>query len=420
MTLQRGVKQGKRPFRNETAAAQNGGGERLLAEVFSYAFRVNVRAMTVASMALLVAVSVVAVACGGGGSTPPPAPATAGPAAAPSTASPYAIVSNWLCHPATYTSPCAENLDATILSADGSLAVEPYAGAVNPPIDCFYVYPTVSTDGGVNSDLEPGAAEKTAVLAQAARLGAVCRLWAPNYRQITLTALFSGRFGDAAARDIAYGDVLAAWNYYLAEENAGRGVVLIGHSQGSLNLLRLLREQIDPDPSVRRLLIAAYLPGTSVRVPAGGDVGGDLLQIPACRKPEQTGCVVSYASFSAASPPPFNSFFGRRADAQSEALCVNPAALAGGVGDLHPYIPAASSALAARVSTPFVGYAGMVTGECLTAGAFSYLRVTADPRVLMPAYSPTPEWGIHTLDVSIAMGDIVTLVGKQGAAFKAP
>ncbi len=31
-------------------------------------------------------------------------------------------------------------------------------------------------------------------------------------------------------------DVKAAWNDYLARDNKGRGVVLIGHSQGSLIL----------------------------------------------------------------------------------------------------------------------------------------------------------------------------------------
>ena len=32
---------------------------------------------------------------------------------------------------------------------------------------------------------------------------------------------------------IGYDDVVDAWNYYLAHENHGRGVVLVGHSQGS-------------------------------------------------------------------------------------------------------------------------------------------------------------------------------------------
>ena len=347
----------------------------------------------------------------------PPAAATSTPRA--QATSLYAAVANWLCHPGAYASPCAESLDATLFAADGSLVAEPYVAASNPSVDCFYVYPTVSTDAGVNSDLVPGIAEQGAVVAQAARLGTVCRLWAPMYRQITLTALTSGKFDDPIAREIAYGDVLAAWNYYLANENSGRGVVLIGHSQGALHLLRLLREEIDPNPAQRKLLVAAYLPGTSLRVPVGADVGGDLAQIPACRNSEQTGCVVSYASFSAASPPPPNSFFGRRTDAASQVLCVNPAALAGGSAELHPYLRAASTALAQRVSTPFVGYAGMVRGECVTDGPFSYLKVTADPAVHMPAFAPTAEWGAHILDVSIAMGDIVTLVGKQAAAFKA-
>jgi hypothetical protein len=72
------------------------------------------------------------------------------------------------------------------------------------------------------------------------------------------------------------------------------------------------------------------------------------------------------------------------------------------------------------VKTTWVSYSGLVRGECVTAGEFSYLKVTASPSVNLPASSPSPEWGLHTYDVNLAMGDIVALVGKQAAAFKAP
>ena len=42
---------------------------------------------------------------------------------------------------------------------------------------------------------------------------------------------------------LAYNDVLDAWNYYLKNDNGGRGVVLVGHSQGSGVLTQLITQR---------------------------------------------------------------------------------------------------------------------------------------------------------------------------------
>lgn len=68
----------------------------------------------------------------------------------------------------------------------------------------------------------------------------------------------------------------------MVEENDGRGVVLLGHSQGAGHLRRLLAEELDDDARLRSLLVSAVLLGTSVAVPEGELVGGDLQEIPAC------------------------------------------------------------------------------------------------------------------------------------------
>ncbi|MDL9947370.1 DUF3089 domain-containing protein [Gordonia sp. ABSL11-1] len=54
---------------------------------------------------------------------------------------------------------------------------------------------------------------------------------------------------NALSPNVADRDVLAAWNAYVAQ-NTGRGVILIGHSQGAFMLRKLIREQIDPQPRV--------------------------------------------------------------------------------------------------------------------------------------------------------------------------
>ena len=100
----------------------------------------------------------------------------------------YANPAVWLCRPGRQDA-CSAPQDATIVAVNGSLTREAFHPAKNPPIDCFYVYPTVSNEPGGNSDLTITGAEKSVVDAQFARFAAKCRLFAPMYRQVTLTAL---------------------------------------------------------------------------------------------------------------------------------------------------------------------------------------------------------------------------------------
>ena len=70
---------------------------------------------------------------------------------------------------------CAVDLTTTVVAADGTLTREAWKANPNAPIDCFYVYPTVSTDTGGNSDMEPGPEENGVVRAQLARFASQCK-----------------------------------------------------------------------------------------------------------------------------------------------------------------------------------------------------------------------------------------------------
>jgi hypothetical protein len=336
----------------------------------------------------------------------------------------YGDLDHWLCHPQKADDPCDGDLDATVVEADGSMAVEEHRPAADPPIDCFYAYPTISSDQSMNSDLSHGPEEAETVRSQAARLSSECRLFAPVYRQITVPGLLGSVEGDRReAGERAYADVADAWQHYLANDNGGRGVVLIGHSQGSGHLNRLIRENIDDDKTQRELLVSAFLIGSAVRVPPGADVGGDFENVPLCRRPDQVGCVVSFASFRSTSPPPEDSFFGRPRSGEGVAACNNPAALAGGEAELHNYFASSAGALAdgGGVDTPWVSFPGLLRGECVERDGFSYLEVTvdadpADARVDDIPGDLSPEWGLHVVDVNLVMGDICTLVRTQAAA----
>ena len=176
----------------------------------------------------------------------------------------YSNGDTWLCRPGRQDA-CAVDLATTIIAADGKLKREAWAADPKAAIDCFYVYPTVSNDPTGNSDMIPGPEEKGVVAAQFARFASQCRVYAPMYRQITLTALRGVIAGTPIPMDraLAYTDVLDAWNYYLEHDNQGRGVVLIGHSQGSGVLTQLIKNEIDGKP-VQSIAIA---PHSKIKLP---------------------------------------------------------------------------------------------------------------------------------------------------------
>jgi hypothetical protein len=328
----------------------------------------------------------------------------------------------WLCQPSDTTDACHEDLTSTAVGSDGKLTVQKPPKA-QQPVDCFYVYPTVSQAQSTNAPLEVTDVERQTARAQVTRFSSVCKVWAPIYRQVTTKGLFSGKYGDPSARAIAHADVVSAWKAYLAA-NPGRRFVLIGHSQGTLELLKLVQEQIDPDPALRSRLVSALLIGGMVRVPKGAVVGGDLKHVPLCTKPRQTGCVVAYNAFAAT--PPAASLFGRADRAKHlVTACTNPAALGGGPAPLHPYLPAGrytrpetTFAGMGRVTTPYATFPGYLTAECKSTSASSWLQVTvrsvrgdARPRALPTPLGPA--WGLHVIDVNLALGDLVDLVRVQ-------
>src|SRR5580658_8265890 len=170
----------------------------------------------------------------------------------------YGDRSNWLCWPGR-NDACASDLTTTVVKADGSTSIETFKADPDASIDCFYVYPTVSRDSAAVSDMVVKPEERNVVVQQAARLRAKCRLYAPMYRQFTLAALRAFMThqpipGPIPRQSISFDDVHGAWDYYMAHENHGRGVVLVGHSQGSGMLTQLVAEQIDGKPAQAQLV----------------------------------------------------------------------------------------------------------------------------------------------------------------------
>jgi hypothetical protein len=360
------------------------------------------------------------------------------PAAAQAPAPEYASPQSWLCLPGR-NDICSMPLAVTPLGPSGYGKQMISAAAKDPPLDCFYVYPTISRDPGLNSDLVTSSSEEDFVTQyQFARLSGVCRPFVPIYRQMTMSAIaVAATGGDVTdAGMLAYRDVKAAWEDYLAHRGEGRPVVLIGHSQGSIMLQRLLAEEIENSPA-HDLLVRAVLPGWNVLVPEGKTVGGTFRKTPICTRADQTGCVMSWTTYEEGKAPPQGAMFGVSPQPGMTVACTNPANPgARGWEKLDGFWFARSSypvpggpirwAASGAPPTAYISTPGLLEGRCVNGGARGYLEVRSaagagDVRTRRVGGEVgqfgifLAGWGKHLADMSIAQDNLIDMVARLGS-----
>src|SRR3954451_25081015 len=95
----------------------------------------------------------------------------------------------WLCRPGLAHNPCDVSLKTTVYSGFGKRL-----GVITPrptkkTVDCFYVYPTVSNQQATVATKAEDPEIRDIALFQVARYSQVCRVFAPIYRQITVSGL---------------------------------------------------------------------------------------------------------------------------------------------------------------------------------------------------------------------------------------
>lgn len=166
-----------------------------------------------------------------------------------------------------------------------------------PSADVFFVHPTTflgndTWNARFDADGVTGQQLNETVLGnQISIFNACCRMFAPRYRQATISAFLRPSADSFKAYDLAYSDVLRAFDHYLQKQNNGRPFILASHSQGSLHATRLIQERIASNPAIRRRLVTAYVVGASL--PETFDTG-----LPVCGTVMQTGCIIDWNSAS--------------------------------------------------------------------------------------------------------------------------
>jgi len=372
------------------------------------------------------------------------------PSASGGTAAPV-----WVCRPGqAAASPCAYSLGATTVTAAGTLqpATWPHSAAASN-FACFYVHGSDGLTGIGNTSLAVTKVDISVAIGQAAPLSQVCQVWAPSYRSQTLPTVEKGLAGDSAllrsTSTVAYDSVLPAWQWFLAHTGS-RPIILIGDSQGSAVLIRLISAQIDHQPPVLRRLLVAILVGGNLQVPVGKTVGATFTKVPLCTAATQTGCAIAFSSYP--SQPPADSVFGRpgqgvslqsgqTAKAGQQVSCVNPAALTGGTGVLDPYLLTATQTpqlpipgyerLTEPVSTPWVTYPGLYSASCEQGDGATWLQLTSlagtshnrpvvnDNHLSGPAGADTgPAYGYHGYEYALTLGNLLDDIAGEEAAWQ--
>ncbi len=291
-----------------------------------------------------------------------------------------------------------------------------FAPAPHPPAVVFFVTPTayLGRDRWTMPFDDAATNERVGLYLrnQASAFNGIGAIWAPKYRQATFGAFLTTKPDADRALDLAYGDVVRAFDAFLAAVPPDAPIILAGHSQGSRHLLRLLRERVAGTPLARRI-VAVYAIGWPISVTA------DLptLGLPACTTPAATGCVLAWQSFAEpAEPAGFRAVvdaepgFSGATRRGTALLCTNPLAGATTVAA----IPAArnhGSLVPAASGSGGTVVAGGIGATCRS----DYLSIGDPPggfgRYVLPGNN------YHVYDYNLFWADVRADAERRMAAF---
>ena len=281
----------------------------------------------------------------------------------------------------------------------------------------FFVHPTSYLDranwNAPLDDAESQAIARLYVRGMASPFNQASEIWAPRYRQATFGAFLTDSTEAQKAIDAAYSDVEQAFEFFVASVDEDTPIVLVGHSQGTLHLLRLLREKLADSP-IKGRVAAIYAVGWPI------SVAHDLpaLGFPACATPSQAGCVMSWSTFAEPADPSSvieaysgSPGFDGQMRGDSAILCTNP--LTGGIGgeapaeaNLGTLIPEADYSTGELIP-------GSVPARCDERG----LLLIGDPPEVGSAVLPGNNY--HVYDIPLFWQNVKQDVGRRVEAWAA-
>ena len=165
------------------------------------------------------------------------------------------------------------------------------------PADVFYVYPTVFVDAAhpVMDIAVPELRHRGELISgeHTMMFRGKFNIFAPHYRQAELNRAL--RALDASPRDFSpmepgQEDIRRAFRHFLEHRNNGRPFILMGHSQGAMAVLDLLKNELPPDSPALKRMVAAYVIGW----PVTKEDLAEYPQLRMARGERDTGVVVSW------------------------------------------------------------------------------------------------------------------------------
>jgi len=309
----------------------------------------------------------------------------------------------------------AEEGDGPAPSPSPTAAPSAAPDAPVPPFAVFFVHPTSYFERAQwNAPLEDQTAQDRARLflrGLASPFNQAAEIWAPRYRQATFGAFLTDEPEADQAINAAYRDVRQAFAYFLESIGPDMPVVLAGHSQGAAHVLRLLHDDIAGSPAQQRIAMV-YTVGWPV------SIAHDLpaLPLPACATPDQSGCIVGWASFAEPAEPGFfltryqaSPGFDGQPRGNDPILCFNPL-----TGSINGAAPATANLGTLKPSADLSTgelIPGLVPARCDTNG----LLLIGDAPDMGPGVLPGNNY--HVYDIPLFWRNLQVDVGRRMRAW---
>lgn len=164
----------------------------------------------------------------------------------------------------------------------------------NKNVDVFFVHPTTYISSRhwnmpINNKFALKIANEFSIKSQASVFEDIGNIYVPQYRQATFYSFVSKSDNGEKAIAFATNDIRNAWNYFIKNINKDNPIIIAGHSQGSMIIMRLLPD-IMKDSVLAKKIIVVYAIGW----PLSKEYLKENPQVNVCQDSLQTGCIISW------------------------------------------------------------------------------------------------------------------------------